>query len=142
MDASRLVGDLRESVGRSSFTYKQHLLPFLVVADMGKPPHVSQKGRVRKHFIRVSDLREIMTFFNFSENEIEQCMQDFEVAERPIRKRVHESSVDEQPPQATVAKDVASEILAELATTHGNEIKQVILKKLATKSVDELMKFI
>lgn len=144
---------------------RQYITFPAVYAILGRRPHlhhmkkfgvsVEEAGvelpktgkRTCTYVIHLSKVPDMLKHFDMSKDKIEACMKALQEEEEeeesvPIRKRTRQDSSVEEIVIPLASADLKAEIFSELVKNHEDEVKQLVLKKLANKSLSELMSFI
>lgn len=154
-DVARLVGMAPISNGQFVLLGKK-FEPFIFRDRKFSVPQMpNTNGRVR-NFVRVTDLPKVLKVAEFSPERIQRVIDSFKTEEKkdeeirvdlekspspaPFKKRFVHHLEDEEPTKRS--KSVVTEILMDLAETHGEEVRRVILDKLGKRPVGELLDLI
>lgn len=156
VDAARILGFPPKHGSNILFQRKQ--FKNFVVLDGNIAKEYRIRGKPISNFVKLSDMPAMMHLLGFSEVEVKKAMLDFapdeeEQIDIPLSKDEDESSI---PPirkrrlHPEVAKEegeekklkAAEQILQDVAAAYPDQVKRVILQRLAQKDIGDLLSLV
>lgn len=154
VDAARILGFPPKHGSNILFQRKQ--FKNFVVLDGNIAKEYRIRGKPISNFVKLSDMPAMMHLLGFSEVEIKKAMLDFAPEEEeqidiPLSKDEDESSVPpirkrRLPEMAKEGEEkklkAAEQILQDVAAAYPDQVKRVILQRLAQKDIGDLLSLV
>lgn len=151
VDAARILGFPPKHGSNVLFQRKQ--FKDFVVLDGNIAKEYRIRGKPISNFVKLSDMPAMMHLLGFSEAEVKKAMLDFAPEEVviPLSKDEDESSVPpfrkrRLPEMAKEGEEkklkAAEQILQDVAAAYPDQVKRVILQRLAQKDIADLISLI